>query len=282
MLVIGNRTFDIDRPLVMGILNVTPDSFYDGGRYFDTSAAVGQALKMVSEGADIIDIGGESSRPGSVRVDEEEEIERVIPVIEAVTRQTDAPVSIDTWKAGVARRAVKAGAWIVNDISALRSDPDMAGVIAETGCSVVLMHMQGTPETMQNDPRYGDVVEDILAFLNERVSYALEWGIPKDRIIVDPGIGFGKTLDHNLTILRNVGRFRETGCPVLIGASRKRLVGMITGAPLDDRLWGTAAITAHCVLEGAAIHRVHDVREMRHVCDVAAAIRFGTARAAGR
>jgi len=282
MLVIGNRTLDTDHPLVMGILNITPDSFYDGGQHFETNAALDFALSMISEGADIIDIGGESSRPGAEPVSEEEESARIIPVIEALSSQTDIPVSVDTSKSNVARMAIRAGAGIVNDISALRFDPDMAGVVHDTGSTVVLMHMQGTPETMQKDPRYADVVEEILIFLKERISYAEEWGIPKERIIVDPGIGFGKTLEHNLAILRHIGRFRETGCAVMVGASRKGMIGMITGTSVEDRIWGTAAVTAHCVMEGVSIHRVHDVREMRQVCDVAAAIYSGSARMAGR
>ena len=202
MLVIGGKKYDLGRPLIMGILNVTPDSFYDGGEFDDAVSAVDHAV-------------------------------------------------------------------------------DMAAVIADTGCTVVLMHMQGIPRTMQQEPSYDNVVEEIIDFLKERVAYAVDWGIQKEKIIVDPGIGFGKTLPHNLAILSEVERFRETGCPVLIGASRKSMIGRITGAPVDDRLWGTAAITAHCTMKGVAIHRVHDVREMRRVCDVAQAIRDGFVIGAG-
>jgi len=273
---IGATLHDGIRPLIMGILNITPDSFYPGSRYQDAARAVEKALEMVEQGADIIDIGGESSRPGAEQITTEEESARVMPVIEALAAAGTSPlvpISIDTCRAAVARQAIEKGACIVNDISALRLDPDMADVVSSTNVSVVLMHMQGTPKTMQSEPHYDSVVDDVLDFLNERVHYAVSHGIPEERIIVDPGIGFGKNLDHNLTILRNIGRFHETGCAVLVGASRKSMIGKITGATVEDRLWGTAAITAHCVLSGVEIHRVHDVASMRQVCDVAAAIR---------
>ena len=281
MLTIGDRIYDSDRPLVMGVLNITPDSFYDGGRYADGKRAVEHALRMVDEGADIIDIGGESSRPGAEPVDEDEEIARIIPVVEALAGNVDVPLSVDTYKARVAKRALETGTDIINDISALRFDSDMAEVISDSRCTVVLMHMLGTPRTMQKSPHYDDVVGEILAFLRERVAFAVEHGVLNENIIVDPGIGFGKTLEHNLEILGNIARFRETGCPVLVGASRKSVIGGITGAGAEDRLWGTAAIAAHCVMQGVLIHRVHDVREIRQVCDVAAAIRNGVARTAG-
>lgn len=275
MFIIGNRTYNSSSPLLMGILNITPDSFYDGGRYIDSEKAVEHALKMVEEGADFIDIGGESSRPGSEPVSEEEEISRVIPVVEALVQKIPVPVSVDTYKANVALRAAGAGADIINDVSALRFDPGMADVIKETGCSVILMHMLGKPQTMQDAPQYENVVEDILAFLKERVTFAAGQGIPEDKIIVDPGIGFGKTLEHNMLILKDIARFHETGCPVMIGASRKSMIGRITGAPVEERLWGTAAVTAFGVFNGIEIHRVHDVKAMRQVCDVAAAIQAG-------
>ena len=275
MFIIGNRTYNSSSPLLMGILNITPDSFYDGGRYIDSEKAVEHALKMVEEGADFIDIGGESSRPGAEPVSEEEEISRVIPVVEALAQKIPVPVSVDTYKANVALRAAGAGAGIINDVSALRFDPGMADVIKETGCSVILMHMLGKPQTMQEAPCYENVVEDILAFLKERVTFAAGQGIPEDKIIVDPGIGFGKTLEHNLLILKDIARFHETGCPVMIGASRKSMIMGITGAPVEERLWGTAAVTAFGVFNGIEIHRVHDVKAMRQVCDVAAAIQSG-------
>jgi len=281
MLKIGDRFYECDHPLIMGILNVTPDSFYDGGDYLGTDRAVGHALEMVEDGADMIDVGGESSRPGAEPVDESEEIGRVIPVIERLSAEVDVPISVDTYKAGVAREALEAGASIVNDISALRFDPEMVSVVSASNCAVVLMHMQGSPRTMQRNPVYEDVTEDILSFLKERVNFAVGRGVERGRIIVDPGIGFGKTLEHNLRILEDIDRFHETGCPVLVGASRKSMIGKITGAPAGERLWGTAAIVAHCVMQGVEIHRVHDVREMRQVCDVAAAIRAGRSFARG-
>ena len=261
------------RPLVMGILNVTPDSFYDGGRYVTRHEAVGRAVEMAENGADIIDIGGESSRPGAQPVSEEEELSRVIPVLEGIRSKVSLPISIDTYKAGVAARALKSGASIVNDISALRFDEAMVGVVRDSGAWVVLMHMFGTPRTMQKEPHYDNVVGDIIIFLRERIECAVQGGIPHDRIIVDPGIGFGKTLEHNLEILRRIERFTDLGCPVMVGASRKSMIEKITGSSPDERIWGTAAITAHCVLKGIAIHRVHDVAAIRQVCDVAAAIR---------
>lgn len=261
------------RPLLMGILNVTPDSFYDGGRYFNRKRAVERAVEMADEGADLIDVGGESSRPGAGKLTEKEELKRVIPVIEAVASQVTVPISIDTYKANVAEHAMKAGAVIVNDISALRFDSRMVDVIVESGSPVVLMHMLGNPKTMQISPCYDNVVDDIIAFFKKRIIFAVEHGIQKENIIVDPGIGFGKTLEHNLAILKEVDRFHETGCTVMIGASRKSMIGKIAGAPAEERLWGTAAITAYCVMKGIEIHRVHDVKAMRQVCDVTAAIR---------
>lgn len=281
MLIIGNRTFNGNRPLIMGILNITPDSFYDGGYYNNLESAVVHALEMVAEGADIIDIGGESSRPGAKQVTVDEEIARIVPVIEILMNRASVPVSVDTCKAMVASRAVEAGACIVNDITALRFDPDMVRVIRESGCSVVLMHMLGDPQTMQADPHYENAFDEILAFLKERVAFAVDNGISKDKIIVDPGIGFGKTLEHNLQILRNIRRFHETGCSVLMGVSRKSMIGKITGAPVEERLWGTAAITAYGVMEGIEIHRVHDVKAMRQVCDVASALRLNSSLVPG-
>ena len=270
---LNNLMLSDSRPLIMGVLNVTPDSFFDGRKYFNRQRAIKHAIEMVKDGADIIDIGGESSRPGAESINEEEELARVIPVIEAVASEISIPISIDTCKADVARKALNVGAVIVNDISALRFDPGMCEVIKNYDAYIVLMHMLGNPRNMQKNPIYENVVDDIISFLRTRIEYALEHGIPKNRIIVDPGIGFGKTLEHNLDILRNSERFNELGYPVLIGASRKSMIGMITGAPVEERIWGTAAITSHCVINGIAIHRVHDVKAMRQVCDVSAAIR---------
>lgn len=260
------------RPSLMGILNVTPDSFSDGGSHADVKAAGDHARRMIDEGADSIDVGGESSRPGALPVSCDEELRRVIPVIEALAGTIDVPLSIDTTKAVVAREACRAGASIINDISALRHDPDMADVAAEADAIVVLMHMQGTPGTMQQNPEYVNVVDDIIRFLDERIDVAEQAGISRDRIIIDPGIGFGKTLEHNLTILHDIRRFHELGCPVLIGASRKGMIGSITGEPVSQRTFGTAAIVAHGVLNGVQMHRVHDVKAIRQVCDMLAAI----------
>ncbi len=270
---IGATVYDGRRSLLMGILNVTPDSFSDGGRYFDGGAAVEHAFKLVEDGADILDIGGESSRPGAEPVSLEEELSRVIPVVREVAPKVPIPVSVDTVRAEVAARAFDAGALMVNDISALRFDDRMAEVVRSRNLFAVLMHMRGKPRDMQVAPRYDDVVGEILAFLNERVAFAVEAGISRDRLIVDPGIGFGKTLEHNLSILRNIGRFHETGCPVLAGVSRKGMIGVLSGALVQDRDWGTAAVTSWCVQQRVEIQRVHAVRSMRQVCAVAEALR---------
>ncbi len=258
----------------MGILNVTPDSFSDGGRYDDTELAVRHAGDMAAAGADIVDIGGESTRPGADPVPADEECRRILPVIEAVAA-AGIPVSVDTWKAAVAARALETGAVMVNDITALRGDPDMAAVVRDSGAGLVLMHMQGSPRTMQDNPAYDDPVTDILAFLRDRLEAAEAAGITLDRLVVDPGIGFGKTYAHNIALLRGIGRFHELGRPVLVGASRKGFIGTATGAPVGSRDWGTAAVTAWCVAEGVQIHRVHDATGMRQVCDMMAAVTFG-------
>lgn len=270
---IGSHVYDGSRTLIMGILNVTPDSFSDGGRFFDHARAVERAYEMTQEGADIIDIGGESTRPGSDGVDVREELSRVIPVVEAVAPTIGIPVSVDTMKAEVAKAAIDAGATMVNDVSALRFDPRMTEIIASQCCSVVLMHMRGEPRTMQDNPVYGDVVGEILGFLEERLNFAERAGIAVDRTIIDPGLGFGKTLDHNLAILRGIRRFRELRRPVLAGPSRKRMIEMITGASVEERDWGTAAVAAWCAHEGVEILRVHNVKAMRQVCSVAEAVR---------
>jgi dihydropteroate synthase len=272
----GNARIDCGRPVVMGILNVTPDSFSDGGRFLDCDDAVACAREMVSAGADIIDIGGESSRPGAEPVSAEEEAERVLPVIEAVTETHDIPVSIDTVKSEVAEKAIAAGASLVNDITAL-GDPDMASVVRDTGTGIVLMHMQGTPRSMQSAPEYANPVAEVMAYLRDRAAFAEASGIARDRIMVDPGIGFGKTLAHNIALIRDIGRFHELGYPVLVGVSRKSMIGMLTGADVDNRVWGTAALTAWCVNRGVQMHRVHDVDAMRRVCDMAAAVSYGAA-----
>lgn len=247
------------RTWLMGVVNVTPDSFSDGGAYFDAAKAVDRGLELVSEGADIVDVGGESTRPGSRPVPEAEEIGRVVPVIGALRRKTQALISVDTTKAAVARAALDAGADIVNDTSAFRFDPAMPGTVARSGAGVVLMHMQGTPLTMQQSPRYEDLIGEISGFLAERILVAEAAGIPGERIVVDPGIGFGKSFDHNLEILRRQELFHGLGRPLLLGFSRKAFLGRILGRPPDERLEGTIAAAVLSVERGAHILRVHDV-----------------------
>ena len=269
----GRRIPADPSPLLMGVLNVTPDSFSDGGRYMDPAAAVAHALAMVEQGADLIDIGAESSRPGASPVDEQEELRRLIPVVTAVCREATVPVSVDTTKAAVARRALEAGACIVNDISALRFDAAMAQVVAEAGAGLVLMHMQGWPRTMQQAPHYVDVVEEIRAFFVERMHTAMEAGVGRDQILLDPGLGFGKTLEHNLTLLRRLDAFLTLGRPIVVGASRKAFIGAVVNRAVDERLMGTAAAIAVAILRGARVVRVHDVEAMRDVVKMVQAIR---------
>ena len=258
---------------VMGILNVTPDSFSDGGRFLDPAAAVEQGLRLAEEGADILDVGGESSRPGAEPVSAEAEAERVVGVVEALAAKSGLPVSIDTSKSVVARAALDAGAQIVNDVAAGRFDPALLGVAAERRAPIVLMHMSGEPRTMQKDPRYADVVGEITAFLAERAEAALAAGVTRDRIVVDPGFGFGKTREHNLVLLRRLREFRSLGFPILVGTSRKSFVGAAIGdLPVDQRGEGTAATVALAVVNGASIVRVHDVREMARVVRMVEAV----------
>lgn len=256
----------------MGVLNVTPDSFSDGGRYIEVKNAVKRALEMEKSGADIIDVGGESSRPGSKRVTEEEEINRVIPVVRALKKVVKMPISIDTHKSAVAFEALKEGALIVNDITALKGDLCMARVVAEFDATVVLTHMQGTPLVMQDRPLYADVIEDIYSYLSEAIGAAIKAGIGAEKIIVDPGIGFGKTLGHNISILRHLRRFKGLGKPVLVGTSRKAFIGELTHKDVNDRTFGTAATCAAAIMNGADIIRVHDVDQMRDVVRVIDAI----------
>ena len=253
------------RTLIMGILNVTPDSFSDGGKFQSLEKAVARGFQMVEEGADIIDIGGESTRPGAKPVQPLEEIARTVPVIKKLREKTGALISIDTQKAEVARAAIAAGADIINDVSAL-ADPGMAAVAAETGAGLVLMHMLGTPETMQNNPRYDDVVSNVWNFLEERMAFAVGRGIAPEQIALDPGIGFGKTDEHNLALLKGIPQLAAAGRPVLVGVSRKSFIGRITGGGTDGRLAGSLAVAAFAVLRGAHILRVHDVKES---CDAA-------------
>ena len=261
------------RPVIMGILNVTPDSFSDGGCFVDPDVAVGRALEMIEEGAGIIDIGGESTRPGAVAVSPKEQIARTVPVIERVARQCDIPISIDTTSSEVAAAALDAGAAIINDISALRFDEEMAGLAARTGAPVILMHMQGTPGTMQKTPTYDDVVQDVRQFLGERIVFAEKAGIVRSQIVIDPGIGFGKSLEHNLLLMRHLGEFHDLGAAVLVGPSRKSFIGKVLDEDdPDGRLFGTAATVSCCVAAGVQIIRVHDTKEMTDVARVAYAI----------
>ncbi|MGD0883270.1 MAG: dihydropteroate synthase [Thermodesulfovibrionales bacterium] len=273
------RTFELDfdrKTQIMGILNITPDSFSEGGTYFDTDAAIEHGLAMVEDGADIIDIGGESTRPGSDPLPAEEELRRVIPVIEALVPKVHIPLSIDTYKADVARRALDAGASMVNDISGLRFDPDMPKVVASCDASVVIMHVKGTPQDMQQNPRYDALIPEIMDYLRSSIRLALRFGVREDRIIVDPGIGFGKTFDHNLEILRQLHEFTLLEKPVLIGLSRKAFLGKILeNAPPADRLEGTAAAVAVSIMNGANMVRVHDVKAMVKVAKIADAIKRG-------
>jgi dihydropteroate synthase len=251
------------RPLVMGILNVTPDSFSDGGRYFEPAAAVEYGLRLVAEGADILDVGGESTRPGSPAVDPDEELRRVMPVVEALCRQTKAPLSIDTRKAAVAREAIAAGAQIINDVSALTADPAMLDVAVASGAGVCLMHMRGKPETMQDNPVYEDVVGEVFAYLRSRRDVLIAAGVEVQRIAVDPGIGFGKTVAHNLALLSQARRLHALGTAVLIGPSRKRFIRQALGADHLDVVAGTIGVAAALARQGVQVLRVHDVAAVR-------------------
>jgi dihydropteroate synthase len=261
-------------PRLMGIVNVTPDSFSDGGLFLDPAAAIAHGRELAAAGADLLDIGGESTRPGAPAVTGAEELERVGPVVAALTGPGGAgiPVSIDTAKAAVAEAALDAGAEIVNDVTALRFDPELAGLCAKRDCTVVLMHMQGDPRTMQEDPRYRDVVDEVRAFLAERIAAAVSAGVHERRIWVDPGIGFGKTVAHNLELLRRLGELRELGRPIVIGTSRKRFLGALTGREVGDRLGGSIASNVLALRAGADVFRVHDVAELRQALDVAAVL----------
>jgi dihydropteroate synthase len=257
---------------LMGVVNVTPDSFSDGGACFEAGPAVEHGLRLACEGADILDIGGESTRPGSLPVPLAEELRRVLPVVQALRRQTGVLLSVDTTKAAVARAALEAGADIINDISGLRFDPEMAPVIAPSGAAVILMHMQGTPRTMQESPRYADLIGEIRSFLRERIREAEAAGIARDRVVVDPGIGFGKTAEHNLTLINRLGDFQELGRPVCVGVSRKAFIGRILGLPPSERLEGTIAAAVLSVSRGARLLRVHDVGAVSRAVRVAEAV----------
>ncbi|MBV5340524.1 MAG: dihydropteroate synthase [Deltaproteobacteria bacterium] len=269
----SRRSLSLQRPLIMGILNMTPDSFSDGGLCFDPDRAFEKALQMEAEGADIIDIGGESTRPGAAPVSPDEEIARIITVIERLAATVECAISVDTWKSGVAGRAVSAGAEIINDISGFNFDPQMPAVAAASGAGVVLMHTRGTPEKMQQDTSYPDMMGEIIAGLGASLVLAQEAGVSDDRIAIDPGIGFGKGTAGNLEILRRLGELSGFGLPILTGPSRKSFIGKVLGREqMGDRLFGTAAAIALSVSHGASILRVHDVRAMRDVADMAHAV----------
>ena len=260
-------------PAIMGVVNVTPDSFSDGGRFLAAEAAVAHARRLVADGADLIDVGGESTRPGSDPLEEAEELARVLPVIEALAADLDVPLSIDTRHARVAREAVRAGASLINDITGLHGDPDMARTVADTGAGVVIMHIAGDPKTMQDRPHYDNLMADVCRYLRRGVAMAVAAGVPEDRILIDPGIGFGKTLEHNLGILAHLGQLRSLGLPILVGPSRKRFIGQLTGVEVAaERTYGTAAACALAVAAGALVLRVHDVAAVRQATAVAAAV----------
>jgi dihydropteroate synthase len=274
---LGSRKLDLGtRTLMMGILNVTPDSFSDGGEFQDFGSAVQQAQNLIEAGADLLDIGGESTRPYSDPVSVEVELDRVIPVIEAVRIKSAIPISIDTAKAEVARKAIAAGADIINDVSALRFDDEMAGVAADCGAPLILMHMLGTPKTMQKAPSYSSLFSEIIAFLEERIQFATEHGVKREQIIVDPGIGFGKTVTQNLLIIQNLEIFRSLDRPLLLGASRKRFIGAILDRPEAEREVGTAVANSFAIAAGVHIVRVHDVAFHKQVVLMGDALREAT------
>ncbi len=269
----GARRLEFNgRTCIMGVLNVTPDSFSDGGKYFDHRAACDRAIEMVAQGADIIDIGGESSRPGASYVSAEEELRRISPVIEALAHETTAVISVDTYKAEVAKKAIELGAHIINDISALSADPDMLSVAVETEAPVVLMHMRGTSETMQTLTDYDSVVDEVYEYLAMRMEHVMAKGVKLENVIIDPGIGFAKDINQNLEIIRRLAEFKSLGRPILVGTSRKSTVGQVLNVPVSERLFGTAATVALSVANGANIVRVHDVKEMKMVAQMSDAI----------
>ena len=268
----AHHDLSLDRPLIMGILNVTPDSFSDGGRFLDPNKAAERALEMEAEGADIIDIGGESTRPGAPQVPVSEELRRISPVIEQLAGRLTCPISVDTWKSDVAQGALAAGAGIINDISGFGFDPTMAQVAAESGAGVVLMHTRGTPDRMQSNTVYEDLLGDIIAGLRCSLDSAVSAGVDRERIVIDPGIGFAKDATANLEILRRLREFASLGLPLLVGTSRKSFIGKTLGLVTDERMFGTAATIALAVANGANILRVHDVRAMREAADMAHAI----------
>jgi len=257
------------RTHVMGILNVTPDSFSDGGKFLEPARAIEQGIRMAEEGADIIDIGGESTRPGSDPISPQQELDRILPVVEALVKEVKVPLSVDTYKSEVARQALQAGAHLVNDISAMRFDPRMPEVVRKLDVPVVLMHIKGTPKNMQVNPHYDDLIGEITQYLDDAIEQARAAGVPKENLVIDPGIGFGKRVEHNFEILRRLGEFKSLGCPILIGPSRKSFIGVALNLPVEERLEGTAAAVALGIAHGAAIVRVHDVKAMVRVARIA-------------
>ncbi len=255
----------------MGVLNVTPDSFSDGGKFLDLDAAVRRGIELVEEGADFVDVGGESTRPGSDAVPMEEELRRIIPVIQQLAKRTDVPLSVDTYKSAVAAAALDAGAVLVNDISGLTFDSRMAETVAHHGSSLVIMHIKGTPKTMQQNPTYENVVLEVKQFLHDQCEIARRAGVRQ--VLVDPGIGFGKKLNHNVEVIRRLSEFDSLGYPILVGPSRKSFIGMILDLPVTERLEGTAAAVTACILNGAHVIRVHDVKEMKRVAAVSDALK---------
>jgi dihydropteroate synthase len=273
---VRNELFDLSqRTFIIGILNVTPDSFYDGGKFLNFDEAVRRGIKMAEEGADIIDIGGESTRPGSEPISLEEELSRVIPVIERLSQEIETPLSIDTYKSVVAKRALDSGASMINDISALRFDPEMKKIAVEYRVPVVLMHIKGTPKNMQENPYYDDVVKEISFYLKESITIAEDSGIREDKIIIDPGIGFGKRLEDNLDILKNLSMLKNLGKPILVGPSRKSFIGKVLDLPPEERLEGSLGALAVAILNGANLVRVHDVKESLRVAKLVDATKRG-------
>jgi dihydropteroate synthase len=256
------QTIFSKKPLIMGVINITPDSFSDGGEFFSIDAALQQAKKLIEEGADILDIGGESTRPGSVSIDVNEEMRRVSSLLEVLVKD-NIPVSIDTSKPEIMQYAITAGAAMINDVNALRAPGALETVAASDSVAVCMMHMQGKPSNMQNNPEYVNIIDEVMAFLDDRIQAAMAHGIMRDRIIIDPGFGFGKTLQHNLLLLRDLGQFSQLGVPVLAGISRKSMLGMITGNPVDQRVHESVAAAMLAVINGASIVRVHDVKATR-------------------
>jgi dihydropteroate synthase len=271
---IRQNTISFGRTLLMGILNITPDSFFDGGRYLDPQAASTQALRLVEEGADILDLGAQSTRPGALPVTGREELERLLPVLKQVRKEVSVPISIDTVRPEIAKECLEAGADIINDVSGLkRSGPDMAKVVKKFGAGLVLMHSRGTPETMQALASYHDVVADVMSELRESVRIATDAGIERERIVIDPGLGFAKLPEQNLEILKKISIFHSLGFPVLVGPSQKSFIGKVTGRGVKDRMFGTAACVAACVREGVQILRVHEPGAMRDVVYITEAVK---------